>query len=96
MVVLPSPGLAARAGEESWRVYLGQQTSGVFPSHSHHSDWPIFRTVETYEKLQIKLILILSSLPASFQDHTASRALLLLAAATSQTIPNSSKHMEQS
>jgi hypothetical protein len=89
----PSPGLAARAGEKTWWVYMGKQANGFFPGRSHHSDWPVFGTVGIYDKLQIKLFLIPSSLLASLQARTASKALLLFAAATSRTIPNRSKHM---
>jgi len=69
-------GISCESRRKNWRVYLGKQASRFFPSRSHHSDWPVFRTIGTYDKLQIKLILIPSSLPASFQARTVSRALL--------------------
>jgi hypothetical protein len=58
------PGVSCKSRQRSWQVYLGQQISGVFPGHSHYSDWPVFRTVEIYDKLQIKLTIIHSSLLA--------------------------------
>jgi hypothetical protein len=83
-----SPGFTCESWRKSWRVGSGCRPAAFFPSRSHRSDWPVFRTVGTYDKLQIKLILIPSSLPASSQDRTASRALLLLAAAN---IPDDSE-----
>ena len=63
-----SPGLAARAGERTGGFYLGKQASGFFRVVLITAIGPFSGLLELYDKLQIKLILIPSSLPASFQS----------------------------
>ena len=69
-----SPGLAARAGKEAGGFTWGSRPVAFFRVIAITAIGPFFRTVETDDKLQIRLIIIHSSLPASFQDHTNARS----------------------